>query len=87
MSALAIREIDDHVVEILKNRAVVHHRSLAGEVRAILTDVANGVPVALAGLTPDEVAQRSKRAAELSFSYASSTSTASRDEIYSDDGR
>lgn len=87
MSALAIREIDDHVVEALKQRAANHHRSLAGEIRAILTDVANGVPVELAGLTPEEVAQRSKRAAELSFSYAPSASTASRDEIYGDDGR
>jgi plasmid stability protein len=87
VSTLAIREIDDHVVEVLKNRAVGHHRSLAGEVRAILTDVAKGVPVEIAGLTAEEVASRSKRATELSFSYAPSTSTASRDEIYGDDGR
>jgi len=33
------------------------------------------------------VAQRNRRVAELSFSYAPSTSTASRDEIYGDDGR
>lgn len=87
MSALAIRDIDDHVVEVLKQRAGSHHRSLAGEIRAILTDVANGVPAELAGLTAEEVAQRSRRVAELSFSYAPSTSTASRDEIYGDDGR
>lgn len=86
MSTLAIRDIDDHIVEMLKNRAVSHHRSLAGEVRAILTEVANGTPVELAGLTPAEIASRSKRVAELSFSYAPSTSTASRDEIYGDDG-
>ncbi len=87
MSDLAIRDLDDHVVEKLKSRAVGHHRSLAGEIRAILTEVVQGIPVALVGLTPDEVAQRSRRVAELSFSYAPSTSTASRDEIYGDDGR
>ena len=87
MTALAIRDIDDRVVDVLKQRASSHHRSLAGEIRAILTDVANGAPLELAGLTAEEIARRNKRAAELSFSFAPSASTATRDEIYDDDGR
>ena len=87
MSALAIREIDDHVVDILKNRAVAHHRSLAGEVRAILTDVAHGVPVQQAGLPADEVARRQRLMEGIVTSAVPGVGTWSREEIYDDDER
>ncbi len=87
MSTLAIREIDDHVVEVLKSRAAGHHRSLAGEVRAILTDVANGVPIQQAGLPTDELARRQRLMEGIVTSAVPGTGTWSRDEIYDDDER
>jgi plasmid stability protein len=40
MPALHIRNVDDAVVEELKHRAAEHHRSLEGELREILQQVA-----------------------------------------------
>ncbi len=87
MSALAIRDLDDSVVEVLKHRASRHHRSLAGEVRAILTDVANGVPVAQAGLPVDEIARRQCLMEGIVMSTVPGNGTWSRDEIYDDNER
>jgi len=42
MGTLTIRELDDSVVERLKARAKAHNRSLEGEVRMLLTEIAEG---------------------------------------------
>lgn len=42
MPALHVRDVDDAVLEALKARAVRNHRSLQGEVRAILEETALG---------------------------------------------
>ena len=40
MANLTIRNLDDEIVEILKQRAKSHNRSLEAEARQILTDTA-----------------------------------------------
>ena len=40
MATLTIRNLDDHIVDILRSRAKGHHRSLEAEARQILTDTA-----------------------------------------------
>jgi plasmid stability protein len=39
MPAIHVRDVDDAVIEGLKARAARNHRSLQGEIRAILEDV------------------------------------------------
>ena len=39
MAQILVRELGDEVVAALKERAKAHHRSLEGEVRAILAEV------------------------------------------------
>ena len=41
MAQILVRELDDEVVATLKEEAKAHDRSLEGEVRAILKDVAD----------------------------------------------
>lgn len=62
MANVTVRNLDDAVVEALKERARVNNRSLEGELRQILTDAAKSVgPIDLralaeriAALTPDQ---------------------------------
>ncbi len=42
MASVTIRNLDDDVVAKLKVRAKANHRSLEGEVRMLLTDIAEG---------------------------------------------
>ena len=42
MANVTIRNLDDRVVEELKERAKAHHRSLEAELRQILADAAQG---------------------------------------------
>lgn len=49
MAALSIRDLDDGVRDRLRVRAAEHGRSMEAEVRAILTDAADG-PSAPVGL-------------------------------------
>ena len=44
MKSLHIRNVDDPVLERLRRRAQMHHRSLQGELRAILEEAAELVP-------------------------------------------
>jgi plasmid stability protein len=42
MGTLTIRELDDSIVKKLKARAKANNRSLEGEVRMLLTEIAEG---------------------------------------------
>lgn len=42
MGTLTIRDLDDAIVDKLKARAKANNRSLEGEVRMLLTDIAEG---------------------------------------------
>lgn len=42
MPAIHVREVDDAVLDTLKVRAARNHRSLQGEIRAILEEAAQG---------------------------------------------
>lgn len=42
MATVTIRNLDDEVVKILKERARTNHRSLEAELRVLLTDTAHG---------------------------------------------
>lgn len=44
MPAIHIRDVDDAVIDAIKARAARNHRSLQGEVRAILEEVARTAP-------------------------------------------
>ena len=56
--SLSIKNAPDDVVERLKQRAARHHRSLQGELMAILEEAVR----ASRPLTPDEVIQRLRHA-------------------------
>ena len=76
MAAVHIRDIPTQVLEVLKRRAHRHQRSLQGELRHILTTVAQEEPSA----EPSPPLQ-------LHFSESRPQITWSREEIYGDDGR
>lgn len=42
MKQVLIRDLDEEVIEALKDRAALHHRSLQGELKAIVTQAARG---------------------------------------------
>jgi plasmid stability protein len=42
MKQVLIRDLDEDVIEALKDRAALHHRSLQGELKAIVTQAARG---------------------------------------------
>lgn len=75
MKSVHIRDIDPEVLAALKRLAHRHHRSLQGELRAILEREAR--------LAPDESAQPLK----LHTVSSGNSGTWSRDEIYEDFGR
>jgi antitoxin FitA len=53
---ISVKNVPDEIVQRLKERAARHHRSLQGEVMAILEDAAKPRP----RLTPLEVWQRAR---------------------------
>ena len=76
MQAIHIRSVPEEVVTKLKRRAAMHHRSLQGEVLAILEEAASH-PHAAAPLPP----------LVLHLSESTSDAPLSREELYGDDGR
>lgn len=54
---LSIKNVDDRVVECLRNRAARHHRSLQGELLAIIEEHAYAEPQ----LTPEQVLEAVRR--------------------------
>lgn len=76
MKSLHIRNVDDPVLERLRRRAQMHHRSLQGELRAILEEAAELVPDRR---TPEEL-----DLVKVSIPEAGSWS---REMIYDDDAR
>ena len=76
MNAIHIRNIPDDVLTALKRRAQRHERSLQGELRQILRNIAR-LEAPEAPLAP----------LQLHLSTASPTTTWTREEMYGDDGR
>lgn len=76
MSSIHIRDVAPDTVEALKRLARSHHRSLQGELRAILQRAARMAPV-------DEGARKLNL---VTVRVGASTSWR-REEIYGDDGR
>jgi plasmid stability protein len=76
MPSLHVRDLPEAVVEALKRRARVHHRSLQGEVQAILEEAARAAPPA-EGYPP----------LELEMSRQASARPWTREDIYDDRGR
>ena len=76
MNAIHIRNVPDDVLSALKSRAQRHERSLQGELRQILRNIARME-------APEEPLPPLK----LHYSTASPETTWSREEMYGDDGR
>jgi plasmid stability protein len=49
MPAIHVREVDDAVIDALKARAARNHRSLQGEIRAILEEAAHATKMPARG--------------------------------------
>jgi plasmid stability protein len=58
MGQVLIRELDDAVIERLKQRAQSHHRSLEAELREILENVSRQVDMATARDLADRIRRR-----------------------------
>ena len=58
MGQVLIRELDDAVIERLKQRAQGHHRSLEAELREILENVSRQVDMATARDLADRIRRR-----------------------------
>ncbi len=76
MKSIHIRDLDEGVLQRLRKRAKHHHRSLQGELRAILEDAARYAP-------DDEAVED----LVLITVDTGNSRTWSREEIYGDDGR
>ncbi len=76
MKSLHIRDLDEGVLQRLRKRAKHHHRSLQGELRAILEDAARYAPD---DETLDDL--------ELITVDTGNSHSLTREEIYGDDGR
>jgi len=76
MPGIHIRDVPEGTVEALKRRAARHERSLQGELRQILSEVAD-----------EECALRPLPPLSLKLSDTDPETTWSRREIYGDDGR
>ena len=76
MKSLHIRDVDEVVLDRLRTRAGMHHRSLQGEVRAILQEAAE--------MAPDPYAVRELDLVTVSVKDPGSWS---REQIYGDDAR
>jgi plasmid stability protein len=77
MAALHVRNLDDAVIAALKQRAARNHRSLQGEVRSILEQVA-------AGMTDSRSGRRLRL--RLRTVRVGRPGAYTRDVIYEDDG-
>ncbi|MGC6423528.1 MAG: FitA-like ribbon-helix-helix domain-containing protein [Lentimonas sp.] len=80
MKSIHIRNLDDKVVQGLKQRAARHRRSLQKEVEVLLEDAARMSP-------PEEDSENTPKFKLNVVSTGQTSSTWSREEIYSDDGR
>ena len=58
MGQVLVRELDDAVIERLKQRAQSHHRSLEAELREILEQVSRQVDVATSRDLADRIRRR-----------------------------
>ena len=76
MKSLHIRDVDERVLDRLRMLARMHHRSLQGELRAVLEEAASRAPAA-----------RHEEPLHLVTVATGRTGTWSRDEIYGDDAR
>jgi plasmid stability protein len=76
MPAVQIRDVAPEVIAALKRRAARHERSLEGELRYILANIAR-----------EELPPPPLPAIELKLSQASPSTSWRREEIYDDDGR
>lgn len=76
MSAVHVRDVPPEVLAALKRRARRHHRSLQGELRELLSEVAR-----------EERRTDPQPPLALRLSSAAPTTSWSREEIYGDDGR
>jgi plasmid stability protein len=76
MPAVHVRDVPPEILAALKRRAQRHHRSLQGELRDLLSAVAQ-----------EERSAEPLPSLELKFTPASPTSSWSREETYGDDGR
>ncbi|MDP2308750.1 MAG: Arc family DNA-binding protein [Pseudomonadota bacterium] len=76
MQALHVRNVPEHIVAALKRRAEAHHRSLQGELLALLEEAALRAPPAE---PPSPL--------RLVLSAEPVAGTWSREELYDDDGR
>jgi len=76
MRSLHVREVDESVLERLKRLAQMHHRSLQGEVRAILENASRQAP-----------GGNSREGIDLVTVETGRDGTWSRDEIYDDSAR
>jgi plasmid stability protein len=75
MSAVHVRNLDDAVIDALKRRAQANHRSLEGELRAILQ----------AAATEASGRKGAKKRLRLNTVDLEGPSSYGRDEIYADD--
>ena len=76
MPGIHVRDLPEETVQALKRRAKAHHRSVQGEVRAILSEAARASP-------PDEGYQPIR----LNHVDIGNEETWTREEIYDDGGR
>lgn len=76
MRSLHVRDLPEPIVEALKRRAKQHHRSLQGELHAVLEEAARVAPPAQ-GMKP----------IQLKLSKSTSSQPWTREDIYDDRGR
>lgn len=76
MKSIHVRDVEENVLMRLKRRAALHHRSLQGELHAILEDAAEQVSLEVAEDALDLIVVDT--AVEQRFS---------REEMYGDDAR
>ncbi len=81
MLSLSIKNTPDHVVQKLRDRAVRHHRSLQGELMAIITAAADEDE---RRLTPLEILEEARK---LGLSSTSESVAMIREDRDSDHGR
>ena len=79
MKSIHIRQVDEEVLERLKHRARLHHRSLQKEIVSLLEDAAR--------MTPKETGRVSISAGLHTVASGRNRSDWSREDLYADDGR
>jgi plasmid stability protein len=78
MPAIHVRDVDDAIVDALKARAARNHRSLQGEIRAILEESVRGTEAS---------ARRRKPRLQIKTVRVGAPVRYSRDVVYEDDTR